>query len=149
MTEREWAWRHLVPPLTPAFIAPALYEQYQTTNPVAIDEYTLSMALVMFARLGRTRKLTRSMGDDLREKMEEHYKTFIVRVPDIRRERRPTYARPSRTLPRSPLQVSTGSGELAPIRSRRDRLLTRRIPIGYWAIETLPEEPFLEGVSWA
>lgn len=30
--------------LTPAFIAPALYEQYQTTDPVAIDEYTLSMA---------------------------------------------------------------------------------------------------------
>ena len=23
-----------------------------------------------------------------------------------------------------------------------------RIPIGYWAIETQDDEPFLEGVSW-
>jgi glucan 1,3-beta-glucosidase len=41
---------------------PGLYEQYQNTSIKAIDEYTLSQA----------------MGDDLADKMEEHYRTFIV-----------------------------------------------------------------------
>lgn len=48
--------------LGPAFIAPGLYEPYQNGSIKAIDEYTLSQA----------------MGDDLAEKMEEHYRTFIV-----------------------------------------------------------------------
>ena len=55
--------------------------------------------------------LTRRMGADLREKMEEHYKTFIVGIPVIV-ACGPADARLSRTLPRSLGRVSTGSGEL-------------------------------------
>lgn len=91
--------------------------------------------------------LTRRMGADLREKMEEHYKTFIVGIPVVV-ACGPADARLSRTLPRSLGRVSTGSGELTTAATTWVSL-TRRIPIGYWAIETLPEEPFLEGVSWA
>ena len=50
------------------------------------------------------------MGADLREKMEEHYKTFIVGVPVVD-ACGPANARLSRTLQRSPGRVSTGSGE--------------------------------------
>nr|XP_018258948.1 exo-beta-1,3-glucanase [Kwoniella dejecticola CBS 10117]OBR81106.1 exo-beta-1,3-glucanase [Kwoniella dejecticola CBS 10117] len=48
--------------VTEPFIVPSLYEQYQTSTPQAVDEYTLSQA----------------MGADLATKMEEHYKTFIT-----------------------------------------------------------------------
>ncbi|WWC91478.1 uncharacterized protein L201_006424 [Kwoniella dendrophila CBS 6074] len=48
--------------VTEPFIVPGLYEQYQTSTPQAVDEYTLSQA----------------MGKDLAAKMEEHYRTFIT-----------------------------------------------------------------------
>lgn len=62
--------------------------------------------------------------------MEEHYKTFIV----------------------SQLRMTEGSADLQTERDFADiaaaGLNWVRIPIGYWAIETQGDEPFLEGVSW-
>ena len=48
--------------LTPAFIVPNLYEQYQNESIKVIDEYTLSQA----------------MGSNLATQMEQHYSTFIT-----------------------------------------------------------------------
>ncbi|WRT68809.1 uncharacterized protein IL334_005789 [Kwoniella shivajii] len=66
----EWVWgTHIARGVnlggwlvTEPFIVPALYEQYQSSTPQAVDEYTLCQA----------------MGNDLATKMEEHYKTFIT-----------------------------------------------------------------------
>lgn len=95
-----------------AFIVPGLYEQYQNTTIKAIDEYTLSQA----------------MGDDLAEKMEEHYRTFIVRchfdiATDVQTE--------------EDFALIAGAG-----------LNYVRIPMGFWAVETNTDEPYLQGVSW-
>ena len=51
--------------MTEPFIVPALYEEYtgNTTGAAVVDEWTLSLA----------------MGSDLARRMEQHYKTFIVR----------------------------------------------------------------------
>nr|XP_019009605.1 exo-beta-1,3-glucanase [Kwoniella pini CBS 10737]OCF48386.1 exo-beta-1,3-glucanase [Kwoniella pini CBS 10737] len=86
--------------VTEPFIVPSLYEQYQTSTPQAIDEYTLSQA----------------MGNNLSEKMEEHYKTFITEE------------------------------DFAAISSAGLNYV--RIALGYWAIETIENEPFLPKVSW-
>ncbi|EIW66983.1 hypothetical protein TREMEDRAFT_40623 [Tremella mesenterica DSM 1558] len=86
--------------VTEPFIVPALYEQYQNSNPQAVDEYTLSQAL----------------GDNLATVMEDHYKTFIT---------------------------EQDFAEIA-----QAGLNWVRIPLGYWAIATEGDEPFLAQVSW-
>jgi aryl-phospho-beta-D-glucosidase BglC (GH1 family) len=66
----EWDWsRHRIRGVnlggwlvTEPFIVPALYEQYQTSTPQAVDEYTLSQA----------------MGANKTALMTEHYDTFIT-----------------------------------------------------------------------
>ncbi len=49
------------------FISPALYQKY----PTAVDEWTLSEAMA-----------ADTAGGGL-DQLEEHYKTFIVRVPSV------------------------------------------------------------------
>jgi aryl-phospho-beta-D-glucosidase BglC (GH1 family) len=70
--------------------------------------------------------------------MEEHYKTFIVSqhyplVPN------------GETSPDAQTDTQT-ERDFADIAAAG--LNWVRIPIGYWAIETQGDEPFLEGVSW-
>ncbi|WWD06575.1 hypothetical protein V865_004668 [Kwoniella europaea PYCC6329] len=104
----EWVWgTHIARGVnlggwlvTEPFIVPALYEQYQTSTPQAVDEYTLSQA----------------MGQDLATKMEEHYKTFITEE------------------------------DFAAISAAGLNFV--RIPLGYWAVETIEGEPYLPKVSW-
>jgi len=75
--------------------------------------------------------LTYSIGAaELAEVMEEHYKTFIVSPPSL--------SAISLTL-----QTEKDFADIAAA-----GLNWVRIPIGYWAIETQDDEPFLEGVSW-
>ena len=113
-----------------AFIVPALYERYQNSTPKAIDEYTLSQAQVTSHHTPWA-KLTYSIGAaELAEVMEEHYKTFIVSPPSL--------SAISLTL-----QTEKDFADIAAA-----GLNWVRIPIGYWAIETQDDEPFLEGVSW-
>ncbi|KAJ7696686.1 glycoside hydrolase superfamily [Mycena rosella] len=83
--------------LTEPFVTPALYGKYVDASSIPIvDEWTLSIA----------------MGASLATEMEEHYKTFILRVSPV-------------------------AG-----------LKWVRIPIGFWAIEAINEEPFLVGTPW-
>lgn len=65
--------------------------------------------------------------------MEEHYKTFIV--SDIHGLTPSQHADDSKT-----------EQDFADIAAAG--LNWVRIPIGYWAIETRADEPFLQGVSW-
>lgn len=53
--------------ITEPFIVPALYEKYQNASPPAVDEWTLSEAM-----LNDT-----GPGGGIQQ-LEEHYKTFIV-----------------------------------------------------------------------
>ena len=53
--------------ITEPFIVPALYEKYQNATPPAVDEWTLSEAMINDT----------SSGGGLKQ-LEEHYKTFIV-----------------------------------------------------------------------
>jgi glucan 1,3-beta-glucosidase len=59
--------------ITEPFIVPALYEKYQNATPPAVDEWTLSEAM-----LNDT-----SPGGGIQQ-MEDHYKTFIVRSHPLR-----------------------------------------------------------------
>lgn len=68
--------------------------------------------------------------ENLAEVMEEHYKTFIVS-----------------TLRQSWVELTAQTEQdFADIAAAG--LNWVRIPIGYWAIETQEDEPFLRGVSW-
>ncbi|KIS66378.1 uncharacterized protein UMAG_10211 [Mycosarcoma maydis] len=91
--------------VTEPFIVPALYEPYENTSNPAIDEFTLSQRY-------------RSEGgiDNLRQKMTDHYDTFITEQ------------------------------DFASIAAAG--LNWVRLPIGFWALETYANEPYLEGVSW-
>ncbi len=73
------------------FISPALFQKY----PGAIDEWSLSEAMAADTAGGGLGQL------------EEHYQTFIVRVPFLFRRCTNLY-RPRKTLPKSLVQVSTG-----------------------------------------
>ncbi|OAX38913.1 glycoside hydrolase family 5 protein [Rhizopogon vinicolor AM-OR11-026] len=53
-------------PVSSIFIAPALYEKYQTTTPQAVDEWTLSQAMAADTASGGLQQL------------ETHYETFIT-----------------------------------------------------------------------
>jgi heterodisulfide reductase subunit A-like polyferredoxin len=80
------------------------------------------------------------MGANLAKEMEEHYKTFIVSCAHVRD------------------LTADGEGlcghcccwsELGPVSLRADLPPDFSIPIGYWAIETQGDEPYLAKVSWA
>ncbi|KAJ3561701.1 hypothetical protein NP233_g10033 [Leucocoprinus birnbaumii] len=90
--------------VTEPFIAPALYEKYHSSSPVAIDEWTLSQNMRADTSGGGIGQL------------ETHYKTFITEQN---------------------FAEIAGAG-----------LNYVRIPIGYWAIETRGDEPFLAHTSW-
>jgi len=84
------------------FISPALYQRYNSSNPV--DEWTLSQAMAADTANGGLGQL------------EQHYQTFITEQD---------------------FAEIAGAG-----------LNFVRIPLGYWAIETQGDEPFLPKVSW-
>lgn len=108
---------------TEPFIVPGLYEKYYNTTPRAVDEYTLCQA----------------MGANRDAEMEEHYKTFITEQ-DLCVLYRPLS--PSAFLA-DPFSSRTSSMEIAAAGFN-----FVRIPIGFWAVETEPGEPYLQGVSW-
>ena len=53
--------------ITEPFIVPALYEKYQNASPPAVDEWTLSEAMINDT----------SPGGGIQQ-LEQHYQTFIV-----------------------------------------------------------------------
>lgn len=118
------------------FITPDIFQRY----PTAVDEYSLSVAMVADTANGGLQQL------------EDHYNTFIVEhpnqslIPDII-----VVNRPNRTSQKllvctiilpflgCKTESQTGSG-----------LNFIRVPIPFWAIETWPgaDEPFLAKTSW-
>jgi hypothetical protein len=104
------------------------------------------------------------MGSQVAERMEEHYKTFMVSARERVRtarggcsssgsgsgaaERRAEWADRARLCRHCAVRP-----ELGPVSCKvRDILVLHSshlsIPIGYWAIETRDDEPYLAHVSW-
>lgn len=125
--------------VTEPFICPALYEKYVNNDKgiTVLDEWTLNLA----------------MGDKIAEEMENHYKTFIVysfpfdtasRLADFtfRLRRTSLTLQVCKSFPSGDILLTPNFVFLAA------GLNWVRIPIGFWAIETMNDEPFLVGTSW-
>lgn len=102
-------------------VVPSLFEPYVNAVPPAQDEWTLSQAMAADTANGGLAQL------------EKHYDTFIVR----------------------PLVLLFVSFLIVHLQTEEDfaqiagaGLNWVRLPIPYWAIETYPDEPFLERVVW-
>jgi glucan 1,3-beta-glucosidase len=128
---------------TEPFITPALYEKYQTGATPAIDEYTLCQNMANDTASGGLSQL------------ENHYATFIVSsvvLSSCDDLMDPFQFRRKRTLRRS-LRLYVVKFLVEPRIFLTECMTYQglnfvRIPVGYWAIETYPGEPFLEGTSW-
>lgn len=118
------------------FISPGIFEEWREKTPAGgidiIDEYTLCQA----------------MGDEKVAALTAHYETFIVRPP-LRARTRPCDMARADNRPVLPYPLPT------PEQTEQDfvdiaaaGLNFVRIPIGFWAVETMDDEPFLQGVSW-
>lgn len=82
------------------FITPYLFEPFLRSQPVPIDEWSLSQ----------------SMGKDYARRIEVHYQEFIHEEDFA--------------------QIAAAG------------LNWVRLPIGWWVIETMGDEPFIAGLSW-
>jgi glucan 1,3-beta-glucosidase len=102
-------------------MVPALYEKYLKSNPVAVDEWTLSENMRADTAGGGIQQL------------EDHYKTYIVSFYPLIH---------SAYLCRF-VQTEKDFAEIAGA-----GLNYVRIPIGFWVIETREGEPFLAKTSW-
>lgn len=100
------------------FISPSLFQRY----PEALDEWSLSIAMSNDPANG-------GLGQ-----IEEHYRNFIVGLVEWDCQ-----------ILRLPLSSQTEK-DIAEIAGAG--LTWVRLPIGFWAIETFPGEPFLAKTSW-
>jgi glucan 1,3-beta-glucosidase len=121
--------------VTEPFITPALYEKYVNTSGSAIvDEWTLSIA----------------MGENLAKELEAHYATFIVSHHFYSNCSYLSVVQTEKDFAEiaGPSTLHSTINEALTVISLAAGLNWVRIPIGFWAIETIGNEPFLVGTSW-
>jgi glucan 1,3-beta-glucosidase len=96
-----------------------MFQPYQQADPPAVDEWTLH---------------THLRNDNAFDKLEDHYKTFIVSL---------YWNLILRSAANVFLKTEKDFAEIA-----ASGLNYVRIPLPFWAIETRDGEPFLPKVAW-